>query len=133
MGAYHKATCDMGMTWCQQNEPRRKCGIQEGDRDTYGPKSTAIVLVNQTERGERILQIRNPGIGHKTIGEQTLGSALLLGLPASWFLVSQGPLWPGTHRTLETFNVIPQSVRVHPVALSCYDNGQTVGSLETLP
>lgn len=73
----------MGMTWCQQKEPRRKCGIQEGDRDTYGSKSSVTVLVNQAERGEQILQIRNPGIGHKTAGEQTLGRALLLGLRGS--------------------------------------------------
>lgn len=83
MGAYHEATGDMGMTWCQQKEPWRK-----GVRDTYGSKSTATVLVNQAERKEQILQIRNPGIGHKTIGEQTLGRALLLRFPASWLLVS---------------------------------------------
>ena len=88
MGAYHEATGDVGITWCQQKEPWRKCGIQRGDRDTYGSKSSVTVLVNQAKRGEQILQIRNPGIGHKTIGEQTLGRALLLGLPASWLLVS---------------------------------------------
>lgn len=67
------------VTWCQQKEPWRKCGIQEGDRDIYGSKSSVTVLVNQAKRGEQILQIRNPGIGHKTIGEQTLGRALLFG------------------------------------------------------